>query len=104
MSRRAQQHAEAERRVQQRAEQQKEETQYSAARILDAYIKSFEEYHGTSPQITYKKGWYHIARGRTYDAYRATDIIKMTSTLMARIHQRQMNEDVEHPELLTQGE
>lgn len=88
---------------QDRTRQQRESVEFNAARIINNYCVAYQELYGKNPQITFVKGWFKIYRTKdrkAYDSFRAKEVISMTSNLLARLHTKQVNEQIDHPELL----
>lgn len=92
--------AERRRRAEAQARERQADAAWAVDRIINNYVQAMREYCGQRPDIWYDKGWYKIARGRTYDAFRAKEIMAMTDSLLAKIQVKMTQEQIEHPELL----
>lgn len=58
--------------------------------IAADYITAYKRANGTTPTVTYAKGWYQVTvRGWMTSKHRAGDLISMTSTLNYRADAKQ---------------
>ena len=79
-----------------RIQSQKDDRSTLVNRISARYEEAYQELHGRKICLTYKDGYYKLEGKKV----RSMEVIRATNSLHAKIHIRDMEAQIDHPELL----